>query len=535
MRETLARMWTQLREWFAAMPRSRKIQLAVLSVVVTILAIVVVSLLTRTNWVRLPISDSATAPQIFNALNEMGIPNRAVSDTVIEVPEERLAEAQLRLREQNLLGTADFNREIYLPDASGFGVTDAHARQIYDMQKGEDIRTLILQSSRVTNALVIVNSGDTSPFRIQSNTRQATASVMLTLASGNDRLSRAEAQGIGEIVRGAIPGIAYENIAITDQNFNTYSLTGDAGTDFEEVIGQRTAYLNRLTEDIQRQVHELLSPVYGYNNLQVQPSIKLNWDVMTTERVEFEPPIPGEMEGIVRSISEIYEHSRRFMNDGGVPGTDSNNMGTVEYPWGPFDDEDQYRRAVMERNYEINETRVRIEHALGSVVEINIGILINAEIDGIDQEYTDEVTDLVARAIGVSKEKISVQHIPFNFIDTAMQDIYEQWEAQQAAARNRQLLETIMMYVVILLLGVMVMLLIRTIVKALKPPPEPEPLLAAAGPEGIDLLVGEDGDEMEFEDIDITQKSAGLEQIERFIDKDSATVAQLLRNWLSDE
>jgi len=378
-------MLAQLREWFAAMPRNRKIQLAVLSVVVITLAIVVVSMLTSTNWVRLPISDSATAPQIFNALNEMGIPNRAVSDTVIEVPEERLAEAQLRLREQNLLGTSDFNRDLYLTGATGFGITDQHARQMYDAQKGEDIKTLILQSSRIQNALVIVNSGDTSPFRVQSNTRQATTSVMLTLATGTDRLSRGEAQAIGEIVRGAVPGIAFENISITDNFLNVYNITGDGSDDIEEIMGHRRLEQNRLTEELQRQVHELLSPVYGYNNIQVQPSVRLNWDNMTTERVEFEPPIPGEMEGIVRSISEIYEHSRRWMDGGGVPGTDTNNMGTVEYPWGPFEDEDQYRRAVMERNYEINETRVRIEHALGTIEELGIGILINADIEGIDR------------------------------------------------------------------------------------------------------------------------------------------------------
>jgi len=41
--------------------------------------------------------------------------------------------------------------------------------------------------------------------------------------------------------------------------------------------------------------------------------------------------------------------------------------------------------------------------------------------------------------------------------------------------------------------------------------------------------------ESELEEIEINQKSAGLEQIERFIDKDAASVAQLLRNWLSEE
>jgi len=532
MRETLLRMLAQIREWFAAMPRNRKIQLAVLSVIVITLAIVAVTIFTRTNWVRLPISDTATAPQVYDALREMGVPVQVEGNT-IRVPQERLGEVQMQLRAQNLLGVTDFPNE-FLDSATGFGITDQHAKQLYDRQKGEEIRVQLMQNAKIQNALVIVNSGETSPFRVQTNARQATASVMLTLAGNVDRLTRGEAQAIGEIVRGSIPGIEYANIAITDDKLNTYNV-GDGGDDIDEILGQRRVQQDILTEQYQRQVHELLSPVYGYNNIQVQPHVRLNWDQRTTEIIEFTPPIAGEMEGIVRSLSEIHEQSRRWSDAIGIPGTDTNNMGAPEYPWGPFDDEDQYRRAVMERNYEINETRERIEHALGKMEYLSISVLINSDIEGIEEEYTDQVMDLVAKAIGVSTGNISVQHIPFNFIDTTLADMYEQWQEQQRSTRNRELLEMIIMYAVILLLGVMVMLLVRTVITALKPPPEPEPILAAAGPEGIDLLIGDDTGELEYEDIEISQKSAGLEQIERFIDRDSASVAQLLRNWLSDE
>ena len=532
MREAFGRMWAQLREWFAAMPRGRRIQLILLTVVVIALAIIVASLLTRTNWVRVPITDQATAPQVYGALTEMGIPTRT-NGNIIEVPEERLGDAQMRLREQGLLGVSDFDLSI-MQDATGFGITDSHAKRLYDAQTADWIKTQLLQTSRIQNALVIVNSGESSPFRSPTSTRQASATVMLTLVGG-ERLSRSEATAIGEIIRGAVPGIAYENISITDNELRFYNL-GESEDDLEELIGQRNAMRNRLQEQLRMQVEEMLAPVYGIQNIQVQPHVKLNFDTMVTERVEFEPPIPGEMDGIVRSIGEIYEHSRRWGEAEGVPGTDSNNMGTVEYPWGPFNEDDYYRRSVIDRNFEINETRTFIEHEQGSVSELSIAVNINSVIEGVDQEYTEEVTDLVARAIGVSPGLISVQHLPFAFVDTSLAEAYADWEAQQVAARNRALLETILMYVVIVLLGVMVMLLVRTIVRAVKPPPEPEPVLVAAGPDGIDFIVDDEtSEEMEYEDVDLTTKSPGLEQIERFIDKDSASVAQLLRNWLSDE
>ena len=163
-------------------------------------------------------------------------------------------------------------------------------------------------------------------------------------------------------------------------------------------------------------------------------------------------------------------------------------------------------------------------------------MLINSEIEGVEGDFTVELTDLVSRAIGVSPGNIAIQYLPFTFPDTTMQDMLTAMQEAEAAARMQRMIDQIIMYAVILLLGLMLMLLVRAIVKAVKPIPEPEPILAAAGPEGIDYIVGDDEpEEREYEDVELQTKSAGLEQIERFIDKDSASVAQLLRNWLTDE
>jgi len=482
-------MLTQIREYLDKMPRNRKIQLAVLTTAVIALAIIVVSLMTRTTWVILPgTGDPTNTSHIYAALEEMGVPTRVVGNS-IEVPEDRLGDVQMRLRDQGLLGTMDFNRELW-DDASGFGVTDAHAKRLYDGQLGADIRTQLLQNPRITNALVIVSSGETSPFRVQTNARRATASLMLTLRN-NERLTRDEAQGIGELVRTAVPGIEYNDISIIDQEYNYYPV-GDRADDLDEQIGQRMALQKRLTEQLQMQVEQLLAPIYGINNLQVQPNAILNFDVMVTERVEFEPPIAGEMEGIIRSSEEIYELSRRWQDAEGIPGTDSNLMGTLEYPWGNLDERDDYRRAMISKNMEINELRQHIEHEQGTIRSLSIAVLLNSEAEGVTEDYSEQVEDLVAKAIGVTPSNISVQLIPFTYADSTIDEMFTRWEELEAQRRRDQLLETILMYAVIVLLVVMVFLLGRTIVKAVKPPPEPEPMLLAAGPESIDFMLGDD-------------------------------------------
>jgi flagellar M-ring protein FliF len=534
MRETADRMLSQIREYLAGMPRGRKIQMAILFLVIIALSIVAVVLLTRTNWVVLPgTGDPTSTSHIYAALTEMGIPTRVEGNQIL-VPEDRLGDIQMRLRDQGLLGAANFDWDLHLPDASGFGVTDSHAKRLYDAQLGENIRTLILQSNRISNALVIVTSGETSPFRIATNARQSQATIMLTLRGGG-MLTPSEAQTIGDIVKNAVPGIEYENMSISDSELNFYRV-GDANQDLDLEIGQRAALTNRLTGQIKGSVEQLLSPIFGIRNLEILPHVRLNFDRAHTERIEFAPPIPGEMEGIVRSSERIYENSRRFMDAEGIPGTDTNQMGTVEYPYGTLEDGYEYARAVLSNNYEINQTTTLIEHERGSIEYLSISVLINSLTEGVEADFSDEVADLVAKGIGVAPGNIAVHLIPFAYEDTTLADMYAQMAEEEAARRNRELFETILMYVVILLLGVMVLLLGRSIIRAVRPPPEPDAVLVAAGPGGFDILLDDEpGDEKDIEDIELQSKSTGLEQIERFIDKDSASVAQLLRNWLSDE
>jgi flagellar M-ring protein FliF len=250
--------------------------------------------------------------------------------------------------------------------------------------------------------------------------------------------------------------------------------------------------------------------------------------------VEFTPPIPGEMDGIVRSASQIWETQRRAAGAEGIPGTDTNAMGTVEYPYGTLGDGELYARYLYERNYEMNELRTMIERAQGTIQYLSISVLINSE--NVEEDYSEAIRNLIAMGIGVAPMNIAVEHVPF-YEDTSLADWWAAWDEYEEQLRRQALFQNILMWAVILLLGLAFISLIKTFIKAVKPPPEPEPALADGGM--IDYLADDEEymiDEMEhYEDIELNTKSTGLEQIERFIDKDPSAVAQLLRNWLVDE
>ena len=537
-------MLTQLKEYFAKMSRGSKIRLAILSVIIVALAIVIVTLLGRTNYVVVYTAlDQAEAEDIYAVLGDMGIPAK-IEGTKILVAEDRVSEINGDSASQMEIGTLDGDFSI-MQGAAGFSVTEEHAKKLYELQRAADIRAAILTSPKIKNANVVVNFGETSPFTRQTNLRQATCSVTLTLMEGAS-LTNQEAQTIAESVKTAVQGIDYENISIIDNNLNYYKI-GDEVVDIDSELSFRVTLQSRLAEQIQVAGEQLIAPIFGMGNIKVITTVRLNFDKIVTESVEFQPPVAGEIDGIVRSSSDLWESQRSDDAAQGIPGTDSNAMGTVEYPYDSPNGNDQYGRTLREKNYEINETRTNIEREQGKVEYLSVAVLINS--DATAQDYTAEVANLVSAGLGIDPAHVTVESIPFAVETLADEDITAQ-EEYEARMKQRELIQMIVKWSVILLLGLALIALVRMIVKAAnpKPIPEPEPVLSEVGiGSGVDyiaddsnennekIIVDDIVDVTEDDSIELQKKSVGLEQIEKFIDKDPAAVAQLLRNWLTEE
>ena len=537
MREFLDNRLKQMREFFGKMARKDKIKLAVLAAVVIILAIVIVSLLSRTNYETLYIAQTTSeAGKVFEALRDMNEPAK-VDGTKILVPEGKTSELRALLATQGVIDSDEPDLSV-LEGAAAFSVTDSHARKLYEAQRAAEIRSQILKSEKIQSALVTVNFGEYSPFVISSGVRDATAAVMLVVRGGV-MLTTQEVQAIADLVKANVPGVTYENITITDNKLNHYPV-GEESVDISTEINSRIALQNLLTQQLQIQGEQLLTPVFGESKIRIAANVKLSFDEKVTEIVEFYPPVPGELDGIVRSSSELLESQRRADAAEGIPGTDSNAMGTVEYPYGTLDDGEEYRRAVIEKNYEINETRETINHEQGKIVELGMAILIDS--DSVAGDYATEVTNLVSKGLGISKDNIAVEYVPFSDHGVSLDEIQAEMEAYEAQVRRREMLQMVIMWAVILLLGLAFISLIKSIVRSLRAPIEYEEPMLIDG--SVDYIVDDNDDDDIYDDIDekiqpeefeLNKKSTSLEQIERLIDQNPDAVAQLLRNWLTDD
>ena len=534
MRAMLDRILAQLREFFARLSRRNRVTLLVLTLAVIALAIVAATLLSRTNYVMLyNASSQAEAGTVYNALVDMGVPAKIEGGTRVLVPEDRVGELGAVLSADGVIGPGGMNLEI-MGMAASFNVTDSHARKLYEYQRAQDIRGLIMQTGRVQNCNVIVNMGQTSAFARQTNTNKPTCVVMLEVRGGAT-LTNAEAQTIADIAKDSIPGLEYDSITVSDSNLNTYRI-GDDSNDFEMELSTRITLQNMLSQQLQEQGLRVLTPIFGMSNIEVVARVVLNYDTENVERIEFEPPIIGEMDGLARTASDLWEAARNGDLAGGIPGTDPNGMGSVEYPYGTLDDGELYERAVKERNYELNQTITLINREQGGVRSMNFGVFVNE--NAITTDYSDEITDVISRGVGIPVDNISVQYVPFmDNVDDSMQQMYDDWLANEEQQKQQEFVQLIIRWAVILALGIAFLSLVGMIAKGARQQ-EPE-LVPAEGEYGdIDYMADDDYDEGEddgVEDIELNAKSSTLEQIERFIDKDPGAVAQLLRNWLTDE
>ena len=544
MRERAEKMLAQIREFVGKMSRRARIITVILAVVVITLAIVIVSLLSRTNYVLLyQAQDAAEAGDIFKALSEIDVTAKVIGETGIYVPESRVGELKVLLASDGVIGPVGASLDL-LNLAANFNVTDSHAKKLYEYQRAQDIRASLLQSPRVTGAFVIVNLGQTSAYARPQATNAATCSIMLTL-TGDAMLYDYEAQAIAEVVKNAIPGIQYEKISIVDNNLIRYRIGDDivVEADPEIEISQRIMYSNLINKQLQEQVERYVTSIFGYSNVEVLLRAELSWDKYSEEAVIFHPPVEGELDGVIRSQHELWETTRGDILAEGIPGTDSNGMGTVEYPYGTLDDGELYSKAVKEQNYEINEIRSLLERAQGYIKSLNIGVSINDDIAG-GEDYRKDVADVISKGMGVPLSCVSVQQFKFQRQDMSLKGAFDQWQEYDQQLKRSELLQMIIKYAVILLLGIALFTMIAVIIKSTRPVPEPEPVYIDAGGGGgmIDYLADDEyedeEEEEELPDLDEVgkaKKSTGLEQIERFIDKDPGAVAALLRNWLTDE
>lgn len=513
--------------YFKKMESGKRKRLIVLvSLIFVVIIAVSVMLNQKTYTVLYSGMERSDTAQVLSKLQEMGVDAKSEGEDTVLVAGKDADTIRMELAGQGYPASG-LNYDIY-KSASGLGVTDSEKNIYYQYQQQENIRQTIMQMSKIDEAVVNLDLGEDSSYVLSNNNKEATASVMLTLKKGTE-LTGTEVDAIRELVSKSISGLKPENVQIVDSNMNLYSV---GAKDDVSTADTQLALQNNVKAQYQQQIMDLLTPVFGKDNILAEVNVTLNFDKTKSEKVEYAAP-EGREEGLVTSMKELVE---AIKNDGtgGIPGIDAN--GSASQYLASLDTSNAvYYNVSREVNYEINQTMTQIEQAQGQVKDISVSVILNSENTG---SYDDEVKQLVSTATGAKPESITVEALPFAEVDaSAPDDMTTSLEAQQKVISEAQSAETTRL-IILVIGGIIVAIFLFSIIKMLIPKKEEEMQEA----EGFDLIADEeiipDSEsmaEIDAKDIDFEVKDDNLSVLKDYVNKNPESVANMLRNWLNED
>lgn len=520
-KDLLATVRKQIGEFFSKTDKKKLIRIGILAALFLIVVIVGLSLLTATKYSVLYSDMKAQdAGEIMEVLSSMGVDAKAQGTDTILVPSEKVDSLRMELASQGY-PKSGVNYDIF-KQASGLGTTDMEKKTYLQFQLQANLRSTILMLDGVKDAAVSISMADDSAFVVSDDETPATAAIMLEMESGT-KLSQSQVQAIGELVSKSVPGgLSLDNIRIIDSQMNLYDLTDKADS---ANTGENLDLQNETRDNLQKQIISLLTPIFGSGNVLAEVNVVLDFDKKTTEEVKFSPPIEGETEGIATSVKDLAETIHNYDGTGGTTGVDSNG-GANSYPSTTDGSDAVYSKVTKETNLEVNQTKSQIESAKGQIKELSVAVLLNSSLDL--EDYSDNVKSLVAKAVGVDPENISVERLPFQEQEDTTADAISQQKEMMSSVQTGSLLRV---GIIALAAVVIVILILRVIRSGMKPKAEEEELET-----GEAFVVGDSGvATVKIEPKTPTKGERNKKEIEEYIEKNAESVAQLLRNWLTDD
>lgn len=532
---------------------------------VAALAVIVVAAL---GWVRDPdykvlfanLSDR-DGGAVVAALSQMNLPYRfSEAGGAILVPSSAVHEARLKLASQGLPKGSTVGFE--LMESQRFGITQFQERLNFQRGlEGELTRSIqalaAVQSARVHLALPTQNGF----LRAQ---QKPSASVLLSLHPGRS-LERAQVAGIVHLVASSVPEMAPSAVSVLDQTGAL--LSANAASSPGGLDAGQLGYVRQLEATYVQRIVDILEPIVGRENVRAQVTADVDFTQVEATAEQFRPN-QGSEPAAVRSqqVSESSEPAGAGTTVAarGVPGALSNQpappatapLNAPRAPATPAGGAPAAAAAgsaqavsppaVASRrdavtNYEVDRTVRVTRNPSGSVRRLSAAVVINhrriagdegkATAAPLGQAEMESVNALVREAIGFSADRgdsINVVNAPFSDQAQPVSPELPFWQEpatlELARTSGKQLL-----------LLVLALAVVFAVIR-----PAARSLTGASAGRARRLEARVD------EEIPLPAPSGGVaaalpgqprdpEAILRLARENPATVANVVRNWVSNE
>ncbi|NMA84367.1 MAG: flagellar M-ring protein FliF [Epulopiscium sp.] len=536
MNETLSKMSSQMTEYWKSFDKKQKSKIIIIAILIVSLLGLIIYSTTRPKMI--PLYSNLTAKQtadIQDLLTANNIKSKTAFDaTTIKVEAKDSDRAKMLLAKENI-PSAGFTFEDALENS--MGTTEVIKKAKLKYAKEQELSRDIAKLEGIDNAVVNLVIPDDTRFFIEGQT-EARASIQLTT---KQKLSQEQVMSIARYVAQSVENLQMENISVIDQNANLLY-----GGEEELTLGNNPDKQYELElikkREIRNEVTSILAPLF--DDIRVTMKLALDFDTLHTMQEEYASP-EGSKEGKGLTKYEQSESSKSSsVTPGNEPGVIPNTGEIPEYVMGEdgaFESKTDSNQSEYYVNKKIEESNKGIGNPLYD--RSSLAVMVYRK-----KVYDEKSLKKALKEQGITWEEFQEQNKHWvditenadiqNLIaavqkGTGIQDVelrgYEYPEFRSDTSPLMR--ERAKNYLPIIILLVIIALLAYGIIKGTEPTEiiEIEPELS------IEEMLQSTQQKQVVEEIDYEEQSEIKKQIDKFVDEKPEAVAQLLRNWLSEE
>jgi len=523
MPEALTGLKEQVVEFWKSLDKSQKNRLYITSAIVVVAVIIAIVFLTRPTYITLiSNADPKQVGEMSNILSENNIWNSVEGNgTSIVINSKDNNKAQVALAQQG------YPKEgLTFEDAInmiGISTTESDKKHIWKQQKMSDLEAKIKMLDNIEEATVSLAIPERTIFLTSDEQKERpTAYVMV---KPKKPLTPKQVEGIVMIVSRSVENLDSKDVTVVDNNSNI--LNQDLEDDSIERVSTQEEMQQKKAAELEKKVYNYFSvgEFDNFDTIRVVANPVLDFNTHRSQKVEYSNP-DGMDEGVVIS-SSVLEESLKNGTANGVPGMDTNpgNTGAPTYQM-ENDTDSSYEKRDETKNFGVNKTEseevkatgVMVPEASTMAISLWYGRKVTDE-SKLSEDFLNQIKLAASTATGIPEKNISVTKLKLAPLEVVQPTLSE------------KIGELISEYGVFALLLILIIGLIVAVIPRKKQEVEPaiDQLVTAVGPSISDVR------EEEVPEITLEEHSEIKKQIEKFVKQKPDAVAQLLRNWLSDE
>lgn len=342
----------------------------------------------------------------------------------LNVAQDKIHEARIALAGQGLPKAQPSGGTLMadLPMGASRAVEGETLRAVRE----SDLARTIEAIDAVQVAKVHIGTPEPTPFVRES--REATASVMLTLEAGRS-LSDGQVQAIRFLVASSLPGLTAEHVSVIDQR----------GALLSENVGNAdlaTFQLQTRVEDrLRMSIDRLIGPMLGLGNY----SVEVHADVDMSEVQATRETYPADDRALRSEQMARSSSGETSATPGGIPGAVSNvppdSATLTNTPPAPGSAQvrgsasDSQSNENMARSYEVGREISVTHQPQGRIQRVSVAVALNQGKKAFTQADMAKFDGLVKGAVGFDAargDQVAISQRPFAKVEAAEVPVWGQ-------------------------------------------------------------------------------------------------------------